>query len=198
MKPVRLWSLALLFFALHLGACAPLITQNPNEGLRPVNVKDVGGVSRLLLDGHDVVAYFTDGRERKGAAAHASVFKGVTLHFVNAENKAKFDSAPLAYFPQYGGFCANGVVYGIPWGGDADAWRIVNDKLYIFGGQGSRKGFELDLAGNIKLADEYWKNEVSGSNAFFQRSKRMIFRVPHYKSGGELAALVAAKEKAGN
>jgi hypothetical protein len=180
-----------------LGGCAPLITQSPNEGLRPVNVKDADGASRLLLDGHDVVSYFTENRHRLGVAANTSVYKGVTLRFSSAANKAKFDATPDAFFPQFGGYCANGIVYGIPWGGDADTWRIVNGKLYIFGGQGSLKGFELDTAGNIRMAEKYWNEEVSGSNAFFQRSKRMVFRVPHYKSGGELAALVAAKEKTG-
>jgi YHS domain-containing protein len=189
--------LAALVATVVLGGCAPLITQSPSEGLRPVNVKDLEGTSRLLLDGHDVVSYFTEGRHRLGVAAHSSVYKGVTLRFASAEHKSKFDATPEAYFPQFGGFCANGIVYGIPWGGDADTWLIVSGKLYIFGGQGSKKGFELDTAGNIKLAEKYWAQEISGSNAFFQRSYRMILRVPHYKSGGELAALVSAKEKSG-
>lgn len=59
-------------------------------------------------------------------------------------------------------------------------------------------GFYLDLPRNIALADQYWKEEVSGSNAFIQRAKRLIFRVPHYLTGRELAAEVArakAKQK---
>ena len=27
----------------------------------------------------------------------------------------------------------HGIVYGIPWGGDADTWKRTNGKLYIFG-----------------------------------------------------------------
>ena len=49
----------------------------------------------------------------------------------------------------------------------------------------------LDLPGNLKLAEKYWKEEMAGSNSFVQRSKRMVFRVPHYKSGEELAKMVA-------
>jgi hypothetical protein len=56
---------------------------------------------------------------------------------------------------------------------------------------GSRDAFLLDPKANVALADKYWKEEVDGSNAFFQRSKRMVFRVPHYKSGQELADAVA-------
>ena len=44
----------------------------------------------------------------------------------------------------------------------------------------------LDVPRNMALANRYWAEEVNGSNAFWQRSKRMVFRVPHYKSGAEL------------
>ena len=104
-----------------------------------------------------------------------------------------FDKAPATYLPQYGGYCANGIVYGIPWGGDADTWKMVNGKLYIFGGKGSKDGWELDEKANMALADKYWKEEVSGSNSLIQRTKRLVFKVPHYKTGEELARAVAAK-----
>ena len=94
--------------------------------------------------------------------------------------------------PQYGGYCANGLAYAIPWGGDADSWRIFNGKLYIFGGQGSRDAYLLDVPKNQALADKYWSEEVNGSNAFWQRTKRTTFnKVAHYKSGKELADEVA-------
>ena len=128
---------------------------------------------------------------RRAAPQIKSVYEGVTFRFASAEHKALFDAAPQKYLPQYGGYCANGIVYGIPWGGDADTWRIVDGKLYIFGGQGSKDAFELDVPGNLKLADQYWTDEVAGSNSFWQRSKRLVFRVPHYKSGDELAKAVA-------
>jgi YHS domain-containing protein len=194
----RTFKALLLTAALALSACAPLITQSPNEGWRPVNVKPAPEAGRLLIDGYDVVAFFTENKARPGSAAIRSDYKGVSLYFVSAENKSKFDADPQAYLPQYGGYCANGIVYGIPWGGDGNSYRIFNGKLYMFGGIGSVKGFELDVPGNIALADKYWKEEVEGSNAFLQRVKRSAFaRVPHYRTGPELAALVAEKERAG-
>ncbi len=37
---------------------------------------------------------------------------------------------------------------------------------------------------------------MAGSHSFWQRGKRLVFRVPHYKSGEELAKMVAeAKAK---
>ena len=105
--------------------------------------------------------------------------------------------APAKYLPQFGGYCANGIVYGIPWGGDADTWKIIDGKLYIFGGQASKDAFELDEANNLALAKQYWTDEIAGNNSFFQRVKRLVLRVPHYKSGEELANAVAAAKHSG-
>ena len=177
--------------ALLLAGCAPLVTQSPGQGLSPVNAVADGEDKHLILFGHDVVSYFTAGRHQMGSAAHKSVYKGVTFRFASAENKKLFDATPEKYLPQFGGYCANGIVYGIPWGGNADTWRILDGKLYIFGGAGSRDAFLLDVKGNLALAEKYWKEEVDGANAFFQRAKRLVFRVPHYKSGEQLAQEVA-------
>jgi YHS domain-containing protein len=173
-----------------LSGCSSMTAQNPSGNLRPVNAVAEAN-DRVMLKGADVVAYFTQSKYVQGNPQYSSRYQDVSFRFASAEHKALFDAAPQKYLPQFGGYCANGIVYAIPWGGDADAWRIVDGKLYIFGGQASKDGFELDLPGNIKLADQYWKNEVEGSNSFWQRSKRLVFRVPHYKSGEELAKDVA-------
>jgi YHS domain-containing protein len=187
----RLIAPALAAAALLLAGCAPLVTQSPGQGLSPVNAVSDGDDKHVILFGHDVVSYFTDGRHAMGSPAHKSVHKGVTFRFASAAHKALFDAAPEKYIPQFGGYCANGIVYGIPWGGDADTWRIIDGKLYIFGGPGSRDAFLVDERANLALAQKYWKDEVEGANAFFQRAKRLVFRVPHYKSGQQLAEEVA-------
>lgn len=187
--------LALSLSALLLGGCSAMQAQNPSGALKPVNAVPDGD-ARLMLKGHDVVAYFTQGRHALGQAQFSSLHEGVSFRFASAEHKALFDANPARYLPQYGGFCADGIVYGIPWGGDADTWRIEAGKLYIFGGQGSKDAFELDVPGNTALADRYWKDEVAGSNSFIQRTWRLVWRVPHYKSGAELAEMVAAAKAA--
>ena len=179
-----------------LSGCSAMQAQNPSGNLKPVNAVPDGADERVMLKGHDVVAYFSAGRHALGQAQIKSVYEGVTFRFMSAENKAQFDQAPQKYLPQYGGFCANGIVYGIPWGGDADTWQMVDGKLYIFGGQGSKDAFLLDLPGNLKLADKYWKEEVAGSNSFVQRSWRLVARVPHYKNGEALARDVANAQAA--
>ena len=179
-----------------LGGCSALSAQNPSGSLKPVNAVEMPPSERVMLKGADVVAYFTEGAYRTGVPEHQSTFEGVNFWFASAAHKALFEQSPQRYLPQYGGYCANGIVYGIPWGGDADTWKITNGKLYIFGGQASKDGWALDEPANLALAEKYWAEEVKGNNSFLQRTKRMVLRVPHYKSGEQLASDVAAAKAA--
>ena len=189
--------LAAIALVLTLNGCA-MIAQNPGGKYSPVNASAEGDSPHLLLKGHDVVAYFTEGRPMPGKPELASRYQGVDFRFASPEHKALFDQNPEKYLPQFGGYCANGIAYAIPWGGDADTWKIIAGKLYIFGGQASKDGFEIDEKKNLALAEAYWKDEVAGNNSFVQRWKRLIFRVPHYQSGEALAKAVAeAKAKGG-
>ena len=182
---------------LALSGCGAMTAQNPSGKYTPVNAVADGDDTRVILKGADVVAYFVDGKYQAGSPQFTSKYEGVTFRFASAEHKALFDKEPGKYLPQFGGYCANGIAYAIPWGGDADTWKIIDGKLYIFGGQASKDAFELDEKKNLALADSYWKDEVAGNNSFIQRSKRLVFRVPHYRSGEELAQAVAQAKGAG-
>lgn len=186
----RLFWIAIL--ALSLGACGAMRAQNPGTALSPVNAVADADDARVMLKGADVVAYFTQNRYVQGSPQFKSVYEDVTFRFASADNKAMFDRDPKKYLPEFGGYCANGISYGIPWGGDADRFKMIGGKLYLFGGQGSLDGWNIDEKRNLALAEKYWKEEVAGSNSIWQRSKRLIFRVPHYRSGEELARDVAA------
>ena len=106
--------------ALLLSACGTPYATVPNKAGEPV-----------MLLGHDPVAYFTQGKFAQGSPQYRSSYQGVDFRFASAEHKALFDKEPAKYLPQYGGYCANGIVYGIPWGGDADTWLMIDGKLYI-------------------------------------------------------------------
>jgi YHS domain-containing protein len=188
------WSLigvAVLFLA----GCGAMTAQNPSGQLSPVNAIATESDDHLMLFGADVVAYFTENRYVQGDVAHASEFEGVDFHFSSAEHKALFDANPAAYVPQYGGYCTNGIAFGIPWGGNAEDFLVYKDKLYIFGGELSQKAFMLDLEENLALADKYWNEEVKDSNSFWQRGKRLVLRVPHYQTGEEQAEAVRLAEQ---
>ena len=196
MKQTLVRKLALAAMVVSLAGCGAITAQNPSGSLRPVNAVADGADAGVMLKGADVVAYFTQDKYMQGSPQFKSDYQGVTFRFSSAANKALFDQEPTRYQPQFGGYCADGMVYGIPWGGDADTWRMVDGKLYIFGGAGSRDAWLLDEPRNLKLADKYWNEEVQGTNSFWQRTKRLIFRVPHYQTGEQLAKAVAeAKAK---
>lgn len=179
-----------------LSGCGAIVAQNPSSNYKPVNAVADNPEGRLMLKGADVTAYFTKAKYEQGKPEFRSTYEGVDFRFASAQSKALFDSEPAKYLPQYGGYCADGIVYAIPWGGDADTWKMINGKVYIFGGQSSKDAFELDEKTNLALADKYWAEEIQGNNSFWQRGKRLTFKVAHYKSGKELADLVAAKKAA--
>lgn len=196
MTSLSLRHLLLVFATLLLAGCGAMTAQNPSGKYTPVNAVAEGDEPRVMLKGADVVAYFVSNKYQQGLPQFTSRYEDISFRFASAENKALFDKQPSKYLPEFGGYCANGLVYAIPWGGDADTWKMINGKLYIFGGQASKDGFEIDEKKNLALAEAYWKDEVAGNNSFFQRWKRLVFRVPHYKSGEELARAVAeAKAK---
>lgn len=184
--------LALGLVLLGLAGCGAMTAQNPSGTLRPVNAVADGADAAVMLKGADVVAYFTQNQYQQGLPNIQSNYQGVIFRFASAGHKALFDKEPSKYLPQYGGYCANGVAYGIPWGGDADTWKMINGKLYIFGGAASRDAWLLDEATNLQRAEHYWREEIAGNNSFWQRTKRLIVRVPHYQSGEQLAKAVAA------
>src|SRR6185369_14954457 len=106
--------LSLLVLSAALGGCAPMVTQSPGEGLSSVNAVSEGEDKHLMLKGADVVSYFTDRKDARGDPAIKSLYKGVTFRFATREHKKLFDAAPEKYLPQFGGYCTNGIVYGIP------------------------------------------------------------------------------------
>lgn len=166
---------------------------SPNEG--PWRLKSDGADTRLMLEGHDAVAYFTQNAAVMGDPAIKLEHLGVTYRFASEANKALFAAAPEKYMPQFGGFCANGINYAVPWGsgGGENTWRIYKGKLYVFGGQSSRDQFEMETELNLDRAHQLWNDEVAGSNAVLTRIKRLIFKVPYYKSDAQLKEEYAAK-----
>jgi YHS domain-containing protein len=175
-----------LVLAVGASAVAAVTYDSPNDG--PWRSMRDGADERLMLEGHDAVAYFTQNDAVRGDPAIKLDYKGVTWRFASEANKIEFERAPEKYMPQFGGFCSDGINYAIPWGGGGgpNTWRIYRGKLYVCGGQSPRDHFEMETEKNIELAHQYWNNEVAGSNARFTRIKRLIIRVPHYKTGKQL------------
>ncbi len=110
----------------------------------------------LAIRGYDPVAYFSDGRPVEGSGEHSFEWKGATWRFASAENRKRFAADPEHYAPQYGGYCAYAVAHGTTAATDPEAWRIVDDKLYLNLDRDIQALWVEDISGFIRKADENW------------------------------------------
>lgn len=154
----------------------------------PYATTSTGVDARLMLKGYDPVAYFVSAKPVAGDPLLRTEFDGVTYHFVSEENRFTFMKNPFKYVPMFGGHCAGSMAYAIPWPGDPEVWKIVDGALMVFANESARRYFVMNEAANLRLAKAYWKDEVEGSIALVQRTRRLTMRVPHYKSDKELEA----------
>jgi hypothetical protein len=182
-----------------LSPLTPTARANGTQHDGPWRTVTEGSDERLMLEGHDAVAYFEQDAAVRGDPAIRLEWAGVQWRFSSERNRAAFQADPWRFAPQLGGWCSNGMSYAIPWGGGGgpDTWRIYRGRLHVFGGQTSRDHFELDTETNLGRSHAYWRNEVMGSNALVQRYKRLVFRVPHYRSGSSLTDEWEARRAAG-
>jgi YHS domain-containing protein len=98
----------------------------------------------VSLKGHDPVAYFTDGRPVKGSAGINFDFDEARYLFSSQKNRERFAANPDRYSPQYTGFCATGMAFGMKAEADPTVWKIVDGKLYVFASPQAREKFEKD------------------------------------------------------
>ena len=141
-----------------------VLAQNPADEARgsataKANIDSQG----VILKGYDVVAYFKQRKPVKGDPAIESTYRGATYLFNSAANRADFDKDPAKYVPQYGGFCALGVVNGMLFDTEEDAFIVYKGKLYLSGNQEGLKSFKDDIDSNIDKADNNWRRNQFGS-----------------------------------
>lgn len=108
------------------------------------------------IGGYDPVAFFREQKAVKGSNAHATEWNGATWKFANKENLDSFMRSPLAYAPQYGGYCAYGMADGHKAPTEADTWTIVDGKLYFNYNQKVKTFWNKDIPGYIAKADANW------------------------------------------
>lgn len=115
-----------------------------------------GTFSNEAVQGHDVVAYFTEGKPVKGSKDFSSEYQGATFRFASQDNLDTFLSDPEKYAPQYGGYCAWAVAEGKTAKGDADHWKIVDGKLYLNYNKKIQETWEQDIPSYINQANTNW------------------------------------------
>ena len=142
-----------------------LVAQNSpaNEAKSSESAKVNVDGNGVILKGCDTVAYFEQRKPIQGDSALKSSYRGATYLFASAADKADFDKEPAKYAPQYGGFCAYGVVKGAldDFEGLGD-FVIYKGKLYLCGNQSALEIFTSNIDSNIEKADTNWRR-LTGS-----------------------------------
>ncbi|MDD9717730.1 YHS domain-containing (seleno)protein [Dinoroseobacter sp. PD6] len=131
-------------------AAAPLAA--PALAAEPPVFSDRGAAIR----GYDPVAYFTLGEPTEGSDAFTHDWNGATWRFASDAHRAAFAADPVAYAPQFGGYCAWAVAEGYTASTIPEAWRIVDGKLYMNFSRRVQRRWERDIPGNIARGNANW------------------------------------------
>ena len=133
-------------------------SNEPNEAKVSESAKVNVDGNGIILKGCDTVGYFEQGKPIKGNSALESTYGGAKYLFASASDKAEFDKDPAKYAPQYGGFCAYGILKGAldDFEGPGD-FIIYKDKLYLCGNQSAVEIFKSNIDSNIEKSDANWR-----------------------------------------
>lgn len=110
----------------------------------------------LAIGGTDPVAYFTEDRPVAGSPDYQLEWHEATWQFASAEHRDRFEADPEAYAPQYGGWCAWAAARGEAASTVPEAWKVVDDKLYLNYSRFIQWRWERDIPGYIEAADAHW------------------------------------------
>lgn len=117
-----------------------------------VNLND----KSVIIEGYDVVAYFTNNKPVQGTAAFTAQYQGATYWFASAEHAELFKKEPQKYAPQYGAFCGYAVSIGKLRPVNPLIYQIEDGRLILQHTQEAYDLFNKDLKGSIAKADVNW------------------------------------------
>ena len=125
------------------------------KGQHKLNVDTKG----VILNGYDVVAYFTEKQAVKGDPKYQASYHGAIYYFSSAKDLAIFKNNPSKYVPQYGGFCANSMKNRKAVAADPTVFFVVKGKLFVCSSPEAKKEFRANEEKNIKKADQNWEDD---------------------------------------
>ncbi len=116
------------------------------------------------VQGYDVVAYFKENKAVKGNKYISTTYDGVTYYFSSQKYLEAFVKNPMAYMPQYGGWCAYGFSMLATDGEvgkyevNPEVFKVVYGSLYLFKSEADLKYWnsKSDYK-NVKKADINWE-----------------------------------------
>lgn len=124
------------------------------------SIKNMNLTDGVAIKGYDAVTYFTENKAVKGNRDIISSYKGIKYCFSSKGDQELFNSNPVKYEPQYGGWCA----YAMGSDGskveiDPSTFKILDGKLFLFYNRFFNNTLKSWNADEVKLhrqADENW------------------------------------------
>lgn len=110
----------------------------------------------IAINGYDTVAYFTQSEPVSGLPQLSVEWNGAVWFFATSWTREMFINDPVAYAPQFGGYCALAASKGAIAPTAPDAWTIYEDKLYLNFNLRARDVWRQDIPGNIAKAEANW------------------------------------------
>jgi len=142
--------------AAAMAASGALFSNGAAAAEPPVNTLKnslFGGRTDTAINGYDTVAYFTAGKPVKGQDALATEWMGAKWKFSSQAHLDLFKASPEKYAPQYGGYCAYGVVQDSLVKVEPEQFTVRDGKLYLNYDADVQAKWLKDPAGFIKTAD---------------------------------------------
>ncbi|EAR07319.1 hypothetical protein MED297_12242 [Reinekea sp. MED297] len=84
-------------------------------------------------------------------------YRQARLYFANEVNLNAFKADPEAYWPQFSGYCANGLSDGHLIQANPEIYRIIEGRLYLFYSWWGRAQWAFDQPQQIEQATHYWQ-----------------------------------------
>jgi hypothetical protein len=116
----------------------------------------------VALRGADVVAYFTDGAHLPGRPELALMWRGAVWRFDRVETMAAFEMDPLAFCPQFGGYCTLAMSFGMISPCDPEAFLVHDGALYLCSSPLAMMLLRRDIPGRIAAARANWPAVLDG------------------------------------
>ncbi len=139
---------------LRAAAAAPLVLASGRAALAAS--PEVFAFDGLAIRGADPVAYFRQSALVFGQPDMALMWHGAEWRFASADAREAFEMDPLAYAPQFGGYCAYAMSLGAIATTVPEAWTIHQGRLYLNFSLDVRTRWAEDKDGNIARANGYW------------------------------------------
>jgi len=114
--------------------------------------------NNLVIDGYDVVKYFTEKKPKKGFEFYFLKWNDFNWVFNNSGDMKMFSANPQKYAPRYGGYDSYWVTKNIAYPADPNIFYIFRGKLYLFSSEENKELFTTDIKKSIAEASINWNN----------------------------------------